>query len=108
VADYRRIGQVTDHTTHALVIDQLLVSPISYWGWLVANYWYEPTPGRDLPTSGGPSPRIDPSDYSYLVVMDVTELRTEPKLRAFTKALPVVERTSDYAVFDLRRYGQSG
>jgi hypothetical protein len=108
VADYRRIGQVTDHTTHALVIDQLLVSPISYWGWLVANYWYEPTPGRDLPTSGGPSPRIDPSDYSYLVVMDVTELQTEPKLRAFTKALPVVERTSDYAVFDLRRYGQSG
>jgi hypothetical protein len=108
VTDYRRIGQLTEHTTHALVIDQLLVSPISYWGWMVTNYWYEPTPGRDLPASGGPSPGIDPSQYSYLIVMDVTELQTEPKLRAFTRGLPVVERTGDYAVFDLRRYGQSG
>jgi 4-amino-4-deoxy-L-arabinose transferase-like glycosyltransferase len=101
VADYRRIGEVTSHTTHALVIDQLLVSPISYWGWVVANYWYEPTPSRDLPPSGGPSPGIDPSQYSFLVVMDVTELQAEPKLRAFTRDLPVVAKTSDYAVFDL-------
>jgi 4-amino-4-deoxy-L-arabinose transferase-like glycosyltransferase len=102
VADYRRVGAVTGHTTHALVIDQLLISPISYWGWMVANYWYEPTPGQDLPASGGPSPGIDPSQYSFLIVMDVSELQTERKLRAFTRDLPVVARTSDYAVFDLR------
>jgi 4-amino-4-deoxy-L-arabinose transferase-like glycosyltransferase len=102
VADYRRIGEVTGHTTHALVIDQLLVSPISYWGWIVANYWYEPTPGQDLPASGDPSPGIDPSQYSFLIVMDVSELQTERKLHAFTRDLPVVARTSDYAVFDLR------
>jgi hypothetical protein len=34
--------------------------------------------------------------------MDVSELQTERKLRAFTRDLPVVARTSDYAVFDLR------
>lgn len=39
---------------------------------------------------------------SFLIVVDLTELSTEPRLRAFTRDLPVVERTSDYAVFDVR------
>jgi hypothetical protein len=38
---------------------------------------------------------------SFLVV-DLVELSTEPRLRAFTRDLPVVARTSDYAIFDVR------
>ena len=38
---------------------------------------------------------------SFLVV-DLVELSTEPRLRAFTRDLPVVARTSDYAIFDAR------
>jgi 4-amino-4-deoxy-L-arabinose transferase-like glycosyltransferase len=102
IADYRRIGTITGHTRHALVVDQLLVSPISYWAWIVANYWYEPTPAQDLPVTGDPSPGIEPSQYSFLIVMEMSELQTEPTLRTFTRSLPVLAKTSDYAVFDLR------
>jgi 4-amino-4-deoxy-L-arabinose transferase-like glycosyltransferase len=103
IADYERIGEVTAHTTRAIYVDMRLRSPISYWGWMVGNYWYPPTPAQDLPTSGDPFPAwIDAAESEYLIVVEVSELETEPRLRAFTRALPVVERTSRYAVFDLR------
>jgi 4-amino-4-deoxy-L-arabinose transferase-like glycosyltransferase len=103
IADYRRIGDLTGHTTRAIVVDVRLRSPISYWGWIVGRYWYPPTPARDLPESGDPfRPGIDPAEFDFLVVVEMSELETEPRLRAFTRDLPVVERTSRYAVFDLR------
>jgi 4-amino-4-deoxy-L-arabinose transferase-like glycosyltransferase len=103
IDDYKRIGEVTQHTTQAVYVDERLRSPISYWGWMVGVYWYVPTPDQDLPTSGEPfSDVIDPAKSEYLIVVEMTELETEPRLRAFTRALPVVERTSRYAVFDLR------
>jgi hypothetical protein len=46
-------------------------------------------------------PPVDPADVSFLIV-DLVELSTEPRLRAFTRDLPLVERTSDFAIFDLR------
>jgi 4-amino-4-deoxy-L-arabinose transferase-like glycosyltransferase len=103
IADYRRVGEITGHTTRALVIDPDLISSICYWGWIVGRYWYEPSPARDLPVSNGPlPPGIDPRQYSFLIVMDVSELRTEPELRRFTRTLRVVARTNRYAIFDLR------
>ena len=102
IAEYQRIGKITRHTTRALFVDVRLRSPISYWGWMVGRYWYPPTPSQDLPLSGDPFPSwVDPADVSFLVV-DVIELSTEPRLRAFTRDLPVVARTSDYAIFDVR------
>ena len=69
---------------------------------MVGRHWYPPTPSRDLPLSGDPFPSwFDPADVNFLVV-DLIELSTEPCLRAFTRDLPVVERTSDYAIFDVR------
>jgi hypothetical protein len=38
---------------------------------------------------------------SFLVVHQ-TEPSTEPRVRAFTRDLPVVERTGDCAIFDVR------
>jgi hypothetical protein len=103
IADYRRIGEITDHTTRAVYVDMRLRSPISYWGWMVGKYWYPPTPAQDLPATGDPFPeRIDPEKLSFLIVIEVSELETERRLRAFTRDLSVVERTSRYAVFDLR------
>jgi 4-amino-4-deoxy-L-arabinose transferase-like glycosyltransferase len=102
IAEYQRIGSVTGHTTQALYVDLRLRSPISYWGWMVGRYWYPSTPSQDLPLSGDPFPSwVDPAEVSFLVV-DLTELSTEPRLRAFTRDLPVVERTGDYAIFDVR------
>jgi hypothetical protein len=102
IAQYQRIGRVTRHTTRALYVDVRLRSPISYWGWMVGHYWYPPTPSRDLPLYGDPFPAwVDPADVSFLIV-DLVELSTEPRLRAFTRDLPLVERTSDFAIFDLR------
>jgi 4-amino-4-deoxy-L-arabinose transferase-like glycosyltransferase len=103
IADYRRIGELTGHTTRAVYVDLRLRSPISYWGWMVGRYWYPPTPAEDLPASGDPFPeRIDPEKVSFLIVTEMSELDTERRLRAFTRNLPVVARTSRYAVFDLR------
>jgi 4-amino-4-deoxy-L-arabinose transferase-like glycosyltransferase len=103
VADYKRIGEVTGHTSRAIYVDLRLRSPISYWGWIAGRYWYPPTPAQDLPSSGNPFPsRIDPAKTDFLIVVDMDELKTEERLRSFTRDLPVVGRTARYAVFDLR------
>jgi 4-amino-4-deoxy-L-arabinose transferase-like glycosyltransferase len=103
IADYRRIGELTGHTTRAIVIDVRLMSPISYWGWMIGHYWYPPTPAEDLGEPGDRFPLgIDPAEFDFLIVVEMSELESEPELRAFTRDLPVVERTSRYAVFDLR------
>ena len=103
IADYRRIGEITGHTAHAIVVDVRLRSPVSYWGWIVGRYWYPPTPSEDLPSSGDLFPPwIDPATAEFLVVVEVSELVTEGRLRAFTRELPLVARTDRFAIFDLR------
>ena len=103
IADYRRIGELTRHTTRAIIVDQRLRAPAMYWGWIVGSYWYEPTPGQDLPGSGNPfPPGLHAAEAAYLVVVDMAELRSEPRLRMLTRRLPIVGRTSGFAVFDLR------
>jgi 4-amino-4-deoxy-L-arabinose transferase-like glycosyltransferase len=103
IDDYRRIGALTHHTTAALIVDPRLRTPAMYWGWIVGHYWYQPTPGRDLPASGYPFPPwVDAARTSYLVVTDVGELRSEPRLAALVRRLPVLARTHRFAVFDAR------
>jgi 4-amino-4-deoxy-L-arabinose transferase-like glycosyltransferase len=100
IADYRRIGAVTGHTTRAVVVDVRLISPISYWGWMIGHYSYPPTPAEDL---AKPSNRFfDPAEFDFLIVVAMSELETEPRLRDFARELPVVEKTSRYVIFDLR------
>ena len=63
-----------------------------------------PTPAQDLPASGYPFPAwIDPRRAKYLVVVGMTELRTERRLQNLVRNLPVVARTNGYAVFDVTR-----
>jgi 4-amino-4-deoxy-L-arabinose transferase-like glycosyltransferase len=103
IADYRRIGAVTGHTTHAVIVDERLRAPAMYWGWIVGHYWYPPTPGQDLPASGDPFPSwIDPAQETYVVVVGRQELRTERRLRSLTRSLPVVASTDRFVVFDAR------
>lgn len=103
IADYRRIGEATRHTTRAIYVDLRNRNPISYWGWMVGRYWYPPTPAQDLPASAYPfESRIDAAAAEYLIVIEMTELQTEERLRAFVRHLPVVERNERYAIFDLR------
>jgi 4-amino-4-deoxy-L-arabinose transferase-like glycosyltransferase len=102
IAEYEQIGRLTGHTTRAVYVDLRLRSPISYWGWMVGRYWYPPTPSRDLPVSGDPFPPwIHPEDVSFFII-DLSELSTEPRLRSFTRDLPLVGRTSQHAIFDAR------
>lgn len=103
IADYRQIGQITDHTTDAIIIDPRLRTPAMYWGWIVGNSWYQPSPGQDLPATGDPFPPwINPSRGAYLVLLDISELHTERRLQALTRNLPVLGRTARYVVFDIR------
>lgn len=103
IADYRRIGEITGHSARAIVVDVRLRSPISYWGWMVGRYWYPPTPSRDLPLAGDPFPSwIDTAAAEFLVVVELDELETEPRLRSCVRSLPIVAQSPRFVVFDLR------
>jgi 4-amino-4-deoxy-L-arabinose transferase-like glycosyltransferase len=103
IADYRRIGALTGHTTGAVIVDERLRAPAMYWGWIVGHYWYPPTPGQDLPASGDPFPSsIDAARATYVIVVDPGELRSERRLQSLTSDLPLVASTGRYVVFDAR------
>jgi 4-amino-4-deoxy-L-arabinose transferase-like glycosyltransferase len=103
IADYRRIGALTSHTTGAVIIDERLRAPAMYWGWIVGHYWYPPTPAQDLPNAGNPFPSwIDAAQATYVIVVGPDELSTERRLRSLTRNLPVAARTDRYIVFDAR------
>jgi hypothetical protein len=60
VADYRRIGELTGHTTRATVADDELRTPAMYWGWIGAQSW---DLGDDYPP---PSVRPEAANASWL------------------------------------------
>jgi 4-amino-4-deoxy-L-arabinose transferase-like glycosyltransferase len=94
IADYRRIGELTGHTTRALVVNDQLRTPVMYWGWIVGENW-------EL-TDAKPPPWTNPEKAEFLIVVGTGPLETHHGLRDFSRDLPVVARTSRYAVFDLR------
>ena len=93
IADYERIGELTGHTTRAIVVDPNLAHPIMYWGWIVGQNW-ELDYSAELPRW------VDESEKDYLVVVDNNQLE-HPGLRAFASDKPVVARTDRYTIFDL-------
>jgi hypothetical protein len=93
IADYRRIGELTNHTTRAIVADDNLSHPIMYWGWIVGQPW-------DLGNETLPS-FIDPAEKDFLIVVGNHQLAHDG-LRAFARGRPVVARTDRFTVFDLR------
>jgi hypothetical protein len=94
IADYRRIGEITNHTTRAIVVDTELSTPSMYWGWIVGRSW-------ELGYAS-PPPWIRPEEADFLIVVGVEQFETSKGLRKFVRGLPVVARTSRYAIFDLR------
>jgi hypothetical protein len=94
IADYRRIGELTDHTTRAIIVNPSLGHPVMYWGWIVGQEW-------DLGDPTLPS-GIDPSEKDYLIVVDNSALDASPGLRGFARNRRVVERTDDFTVFAVR------
>jgi Dolichyl-phosphate-mannose-protein mannosyltransferase len=94
IADYERIGELTRHTTRAIVVDDNLAHPIMYWGWIVAQSW-ELDYNKTLP------PWIDPDEQDYVIVVGNHQF-DHVGLRDFTRDLPVVERTDRHTIFDLR------
>ena len=99
IADYERIGELTSHTTRAIVVDGRLAHPIMYWGWIVGEDW-ELDYNDELPSW------IDPAEKDFLIVVGNDQL-AHPGLRAFTRSRPVVAETERYTVFDLRSEGAS-
>ena len=94
IADYERIGELTGHTTRAIVVDPNLAHPIMYWGWIVAHSW-ELDYNETLP------PWIDPDQQDYLIVVGNDQL-DHVGLRTFAHDRPMVARTDRYTIFDLR------
>jgi 4-amino-4-deoxy-L-arabinose transferase-like glycosyltransferase len=93
IADYRRIGELTDHTTRAIIVNPSLGHPVMYWGWLVGQEW-------DLSQPTLPS-GIDPSEKDYLIVVDNSSFDGSPALRELADSGRVVERTDDFTVVAL-------
>jgi hypothetical protein len=94
IADYERIGELTSHTTRAIVVDDRLSHPIMYWGWIVGQSW-ELDYNEQLP------PWIDPTEQEFLIVVGNHQLE-HPGLRSFASGRRVVAETDRYTVFDLR------
>ena len=94
IEDYVRIGERTNHTTRAIVVDNELSTPVMYWGWLVGRSWE--FPDDHLP------PHLAAQRWDYLIVVGEDYLETSRGLREFTNAVPVVAKTDRYAIFDLR------
>ena len=95
IADYRRIGELTNNTTRAIVVDPRLAHPIMYWGWIVGEEW-ELDYNDDLP------PWIDPAEKDYLIVVGNDQLE-HPGVRAFADGRTVVAQTDRYTVYSLAR-----
>lgn len=100
IADYEQIGELTEHTTGAIIVNPSLAHPVMYWGWIVGQHW-------DLGEDELPS-RIDPRDKDYLIVVGNDALEESPGLRAFASGRPVVARTERFTVFDLRAPSRAG
>jgi hypothetical protein len=100
IADYRRIGELTQHTTRAIVVNPSLAHPVMYWGWIVGQSW-------DLGDDVLPR-RIDPREKDYLIVVGNDALQESPGLRAFAGGQRVVARTSRFTVFALRPPNTTG
>jgi 4-amino-4-deoxy-L-arabinose transferase-like glycosyltransferase len=97
IADYRRIGDLTGHTTRALVVDEQLTTPLNYWGWVLGEDW-------EL-FHESPPPWTHPERDDFLVVVGAfgaQALESHDGLRRFTRGLPVVAQTSGFTIFDLR------
>ena len=94
IEDYRRIGELTDHTTRAIIVNPSLAHPVMYWGWIVGEEW-------DLGEPVLPS-WIDANEKDYLVVVGNEALREHPGLGAFARNRKVVARTDRFTVFALR------
>jgi Dolichyl-phosphate-mannose-protein mannosyltransferase len=100
---YAAVGAAAAHTRHGIHVDPLFAAPLLYYGRVASSPLYAPTTGRDLArgqlrkelveiTSSEGPPRV-------LIVTDVRELSSEPELEGFVRRLPVIRRTSSFAVF---------
>ena len=67
IADYEAIGELTSHTTRAIVVDARLAHPIMYWGWIVGEDW-ELDYNDELPSW------IDPAEKDFLIVVGNDQL----------------------------------
>jgi 4-amino-4-deoxy-L-arabinose transferase-like glycosyltransferase len=94
IADYVRIGELTNHTTRAIVVDNELSTPAMYWGWIVGRSWEFPDDRLPAHLAG--------QRWDFLVVVGEGFLKTSRGLREFTRTVPILAKTERYAVFDLR------
>jgi 4-amino-4-deoxy-L-arabinose transferase-like glycosyltransferase len=90
IAAYRRIGDLTGHTTRSIIVDRELGTPAMFWGWIVTKAW-------EIDYTDRPPPWIHPERADYLIVTDLAALDTHRGLRDLAARLPVVagERLCD-------------
>ena len=100
IADYRRIGELTHHTTRSIIVNPSLAHPVMYWGWIVGQEWDLGEPV--LPT------RIDPNEKDYLIVVGNEALRDSPGLRAFAHGRHVLAQTERFTIFALHETSDVG
>ena len=95
IAAYREIGELTGHTTRSIIVDRQLGQPAMYWGWIA-------TRASELDYLEQPPAWIRPDEADYLIVVDPEALESHGGLRAYVAGHPVVARTDDNSIFDLR------
>jgi 4-amino-4-deoxy-L-arabinose transferase-like glycosyltransferase len=103
---YQQVGTVVGHTTAAVHVDPSYDAPLLYYAWIASSPLYYPEGQRLQPSQIQQRLRQIETESGrprFLIITAVTELQTQPRLRAFVRRLPVVSRTRDYSIFALPR-----
>lgn len=95
IAAYRRIGELTDHTTRSIIVDRQLGTPAMYWGWIVTRAW-------EIDYADRPPPWIEAHVADYLIVVDTAALESHAGVQDLARGRRVVARSDAFAIFDLR------
>jgi hypothetical protein len=114
VAAYEAIGRDVRHSRTTIILDYSYGAPVKYHGWFSGAYW--PT-SSDIFTPAVGEPQISARERfrrywpdgslaegspEYFVVTDLADLDRQRDLRRLLRGSPVVRRTQEYVVYDVR------
>jgi len=117
---YQAIGERVNHSRRLVFLASDWGVPLRYYGAVAGRYWparfeiemYRPL-GADGIVDTGASNRLtqfsrDVGGAEYFIVTDQNELARQPDLAALLAARPVIERTNDFVIYDLRSASAGG
>ena len=111
---FETIGQRVDHSRRVIILGDDWGVPLRYYGGMSGRYWpaafevemYRPLGANGISIESAASRLKQLSDEvggaEYFIVTDAKELSRQTDLQALLARQPVLDRTSQFTIFDLR------